>query len=243
MKVVSWNIVHGIDTDGAVDALRTEDRLTDPDVLLLQEMDEPGTAAIATALDLHYVYVSASVHPKTGRDFGNAVLSREPLEARLVVDLPHKARVGGQSRNAISAVARFDGYPITLCATHTEIPAMSAAKRLDQFNALASAAEGFATPHVIVGGDFNTVTRKGVRSLIGVFEEANFLHVSIDAVTTLRRIGQDFTLDHVFARGLTPIESGVVHGLDVSDHAPIWAELEPVASATDPEPWTSMDLH
>ena len=31
----------------------------------------------------------------------------------------------------------------------------------------------------------------------------------------------------VVARGLAPVESGVVRGLDVSDHAPIWVLLEP----------------
>jgi endonuclease/exonuclease/phosphatase family metal-dependent hydrolase len=33
-------------------------------------------------------------------------------------------------------------------------------------------------------------------------------------------------LDHVFAKGFSPAATGVVNGLDVSDHAPIWADVD-----------------
>ncbi len=233
MKVVSWNIMHGLDVEGAIDALSTYDRLCRPDLLLLQEMDEAGTATMADALDLNYAYAAASVHPKSGRDFGNAILSPFPLIDDWIVELPHKARAGGQPRIAAVAVTRIEGHDVTVCSTHTEIPALSAAKRQEQFATLAAAASRWPTDQVVVGGDFNTVTRKGVRKLVNLFEDVDFSHVSIDAITTLRRIGQNFTLDHLFARGLWPVESGVVRGLDVSDHAPIWVTLEP-GSTEDP---------
>lgn len=226
MKVVSWNIVHGIDIDGAVEALRFNERLAESDVLLLQEMDEIGVQGIAEALGLHYVYAPASVHPKSRRDFGNAVLTPTPLTEPTVVELPHKARVGGQPRIAISATSRIAGHDVTLCTTHTEIPAMSTSKRYEQFTVVASAAAANHTPRVVVGGDFNTVTTKGIQTLVGLFADLEFRHVSIDAMPTLRRVGQHFTLDHLFARGLSPVRSGVVGGLGASDHAPIWAVLE-----------------
>lgn len=234
MKVVSWNIVHGIDIDGAVEALRSDERLAESDVLLLQEMDEIGVRAVADALGLHYVYAPASVHPKSGRDFGNAVLTPTPLTEPTVVELPHKAPVGGQPRIAISTTSRIAGRDVALCTTHTEIPAMSTAKRYEQFTVVATTAAAHNTDQVVVGGDFNTVTAKGIRTLVGLFDEVEFRHVSIDAVPTLRRVGQHFTLDHLFARGLWPVESGVVRGLGASDHAPIWAVLE--ASETESRP-------
>ena len=138
-------------------------------MLFLQEMDEAGTEAVADALNLYYVYASASTHPKSGRDFGNAVLSPAPLEARAVIELPHKARVGGQPRIAISAVAHLNGSDdVTLCCSQTEIPALSSTRHQEQFAALASTAADWQTDHVAVGGDFNTVTRKGVRALIAI---------------------------------------------------------------------------
>ncbi len=53
-----------------------------------------------------------------------------------------------------------------------------------------------------------------------LFENADFSHVSIDAIANSRRVGQNFTLDHLFARGLWPVESGVLRNLDVSDPCP-----------------------
>ncbi len=227
IKIVSWNIMHGLRVDEAIEVLRSEPRLADLDLLLLQEMDRPGTELVASALGLHHVYAAGGAHAKSGRDFGNAILSTSPLGDESIVDLPHQARVGGHPRVAVTAVTKLQGEMVTVCSTHTEIPAMSAARRQAQFAALASVAAAWPTDRAILGGDFNTVTSRGVRALRRALELADLDHVSVEAITTLRRGGQDFTLDHIFARGLRPIESGVVRGLAVSDHAPIWVSLEP----------------
>lgn len=226
MKVVSWNIRYGIDIDGAVAAIRDIPELQRPDVLLLQEMDRQGTEKMAKALDLDSVYASSGVHSRTGRDFGNAVLSSGPLRAETVTDLPHQAIVGGHPRIALSAVAELELGPMTLCSVHTETPVLSAARRQEQFAAVAELAGSWSTVRSIVGGDFNTVTRRGVQTLIKHFDTADHTRVSIEAVT-MRRSGQDFALDHIFAKGMWPITSGVVHGLTASDHAPAWVVLEP----------------
>lgn len=42
----------------------------------------------------------------------------------------------------------------------------------------------------------------------------------------MRRGGQDFALDHIFSRALWPLATGVVRGIDASDHAPVWVVLE-----------------
>lgn len=226
VKVVSWNIRYGIDIEGAVAAICDVPELQQPDALLLQEMDREGTEKLANALGLNSVYASSGVHARTGRDFGNAVLSPAPLRDRLVHDLPHQARVGGHPRIALSAVAELGVGAMTLCSVHTETPALAAAKRQEQFAAVAGLARGWPTPRSVVGGDFNTVTRRGIQKLVGHFEAAAHIRVSIEAVT-MRRGGQDFALDHIFARGLWPVTSGVVHGLAASDHSPAWAVLEP----------------
>ncbi len=238
IKVVSWNIRFGLDIDGAEAALREVDELRSADVLLLQEMDEAGTKSIAAALGLHHVYGAGGAHAKSGRDFGNAVLAKSPLRGKAVLELPHQARVGGHPRVAVSAEANLGGSSVTLCSTHTEIPALSTTRRHEQFATIASAAAGWPTERAIVGGDFNTVTSRGVRALTRLLGDSGLAHVSVEAITTLRRIGQDFTLDHIFARGLRPLESGVVRGLDVSDHSPIWVSLETWPNPDRPPPKT-----
>lgn len=225
VKVVTWNIQYGNDVDGAIDALSGRDRLAGADALLLQEMDEKGTSAVASALGYHSVYAAASVHPRTGREFGNAVLSPWPLVASQVIELPHKARLAGQPRIGLMAVARLESTDIALCATHTETAMLGPSRRREQFTVLGQVASKWTTEQVVIGGDFNTVTSRGIRALVTRFDDLGFRHVSLDAVTTQRRTGQGFTLDHIFARGFTPIESGVVRDIDVSDHSPVWVEL------------------
>ena len=56
-------------------------------------MDEPGARAFADSLGFGYVYFPATLHPVTGRDFGNAVLSRFPIEDERKIVLPFLARV------------------------------------------------------------------------------------------------------------------------------------------------------
>jgi endonuclease/exonuclease/phosphatase family metal-dependent hydrolase len=225
IRVVTWNIELGLDVDGGLHALRHHDRLSEADVVLLQEMDHDGTERIAQGLGYDFVYAPGSVHQKTGREFGNAILSPWPLRDEQTIRLPHQARVGGRPRVALVATARIDGIDQTLCCTHTETPAMTWVKRQEQFAALADAAVAFPTELAILGGDFNTASRRSVRTVISLFEDHGFDHVSIDAVTTLRRGGQNFTLDHVFARGLSPVESGVAQDVVASDHWPVWVVL------------------
>jgi endonuclease/exonuclease/phosphatase family metal-dependent hydrolase len=203
VKIVSWNIRHGYDVERAIEELATNDLLRGADVVFLQEMDSDGAAAVAEALGHQHVYAAGSSHYRTGREFGNAVSSPWPLDDHDVVELPHKARFRGQPRVAVKTVATVDG----------------------QLAVLGQAAATWPTELAVIGGDFNTVSARSVRSLVDRFESHGFAYVSRDAVSTLRRIGQDFTLDHIFARGFHASASGVARGVDVSDHDPVWAEI------------------
>ena len=78
---------------------------------------------------------------------------------------------------------------------------------------------------VVVGGDFNTVTDRGIRALGRTLRQAGLERVSM--APSYRRGGRDLMLDHVFARGFTGATSGVVAGTTASDHAPVWVELDP----------------
>src|SRR5258707_14905928 len=55
LRVVSFNIEYAKRIPEAIAALRA-DGLRGADVIALQEMDAPGTAAVAEALGLNYVY-------------------------------------------------------------------------------------------------------------------------------------------------------------------------------------------
>jgi len=72
IRVVSFNVKFA----EAIAVFRDTPALREPDILALQEMDAPGTERIARALEMNSIFFPAAVHSKTGRDFGNALLSR-----------------------------------------------------------------------------------------------------------------------------------------------------------------------
>lgn len=218
LKVVTFNVAYARKITEAVAALRAEP-LRGADVIALQEMDAPGTASIAEALGLNYVYYPASRHPKTGRDFGNAILSRWPIEASHKVLLPGRARVSHQARAAVAAMVRVGGRRVTVYSVHLTSPwGMGGGGRARQADAVLADAEGRGHP-VIVAGDFNS-------SGIGKrFRAKGFAWPTEKVGDT----AGPFSFDHIFLRGLPPsakTSAGVAKaGPKASDHWPVWTSV------------------
>ena len=225
LRVVTWNIQFGVEVAAAAEALLHDDELRGADIVLLQEMDEVGTETIARTVGLNHVFASSGVHSRTGRQFGNAVLSKWPLRDPEVVRLSHRSAVQGQDRIAVRATVAVGADDVDACSVHTEVPSLSPPKRRRQFDEVVEATERWAPERLIVGGDFNTLTSRGVALVTERMRRIGAERVSAGAGTTLRRAGREFTLDHVYARGVVPLDRGVVHGIAASDHRPLWVQL------------------
>ena len=153
------------------------------------------------------------------------MLSKWPLRDPEVVSLSHKSAVQGQDRIAVRATVSIGSTDVDACSVHTEVPSLSPPKRRRQFDEIVEATERWAADRLIVGGDFNTLTQRGVAVVSDRMRRIGADHVSAGAGTTLRRGGKEFQLDHVFARGVTALDCGVVRGLAASDHRPLWVRL------------------
>ena len=227
VRVVSWNVQYGIAVEAAGHQLADEADLGSADIVLLQEMDEPGTARIAEMLGAMYAYASRAPHANTGRDFGNAVISRWPLSDPFDVLLPHIASVDGHPRHAMRATVEIDGRAVDAYSVHTETPQLRLARRVEQFDTVADDIRRRGVPHAVVGGDFNTVTERGVRALTRSMASAGLERVSGLGLASYRRFGRDLPLDHLFAGGFERVTGGVVPATEASDHLPVWVELDP----------------
>lgn len=225
IRVVSWNIQFGVNVEAATRELAEYPAMQDADIILLQEMDEVGTAAMAASLSLNWVYAAPGVHKQSGRNFGNAVLSPWPLGTPDVVRLPYKSAVNGQVRVLVHTDVTVCGMSIDVGSVHTEVPSLSSPKRLRQFDQIGLAASSWPNRRLVIGGDFNTITKRGVRAVAERMAAVGAERVTEGVGPTLRRRGQEFALDHVFARGLRRIDAGVVHGTTASDHRPLWVML------------------
>ncbi|RME97572.1 MAG: endonuclease [Chloroflexi bacterium] len=224
IRVVTWNIKFAEQIEAAGENLRSVESLQQADVLLLQEMDETGVDTLARTLHLNYVYYPASVHSHHGKNFGNAILSAWPISAPGKILLPHKNPKNGQRRTATRAVVTINGIDVLVYSVHTETFWLDRRKRLGQFEALAQDISPDA-PAVIVGGDFNTATQRSISDLDKIFAQARLNRVSEGAGYTVQSNGLEFALDHVYARGFVPLQTGVYRNTSASDHFPVWVVL------------------
>lgn len=225
ITVISWNIQFGIAVDAAINALTSTTHLRGADVVLLQEMDSAGAARIAAALDMDHYFEAACTHPKSGREFGNAVLSRGPISNHRVVDLPHQSRWQGTPRIAVGADTMLRGTPVGLWSVHTEVPTLGARKRRAQFQRTAEAAAEHSPGCYLVGGDFNTPTARSIARLSDSMRHLGARHISETSGHSLVRARRRLTLDHLFAQGLVESRCGTVEVPGASDHRALWAEV------------------
>ncbi len=219
LRVVTFNVKYGRHVDRAIQLFREDPLAASADVVLLQEMDAPGTSAVAEALKLDYVYFPGAYHPKGRADFGNAILSRWPLSEDRKIVLPHRGRFRKLQRVAVGATVQVPGAPVRVYSVHFETPfAVSEGQRRAQIAAVLADAREHA--RVVIGGDFNST---GVAS--AALQEGGYTWISKSVGRTLSR----FSWDHVFTRGLRPAADRpavvIRNNRGASDHKPVFAEL------------------
>ncbi|MFA6001416.1 MAG: endonuclease/exonuclease/phosphatase family protein [Thermoleophilia bacterium] len=224
-KVLSWNIKFSRKIEAAIHELENRPELGDAGIMLLQEMDEKGVESIARALKYNYVYYPASVHHRTSRKFGNAVLARWPIVDSGKLPLPHPSPRTGQIRIAARVVVNIDGRRLLVYSVHTETFALDFTSRQEQFQALAEDVQHEEYDQVLVGGDFNTIKKKDIKALDRCFAAAGLKRVSSGIGPTLKAGFMEFSLDHIFARGLNAGGGGAWKGTSASDHYPVWQFL------------------
>ena len=225
VRVVSFNVAYGIHIDRALQVLRESEDLRDFDVLMLQEMDEPGVEQIARELGVSYVYIPSGIHPKHDRDFGCAILSPWSLEEPRKIVLPHAARGTGLRRAVVVATVIRGAQRVRCYSLHLSSPlGISGQSRSEQVRILIADAAASPDP-VIIAGDFNAYE-------IGhEFAAAGFTWATRDTGPTVRRLLLQFRYDHVFARdpSSAPVVStaGVVKdNRKASDHKAVWSVFE-----------------
>jgi endonuclease/exonuclease/phosphatase family metal-dependent hydrolase len=231
IKVVTWNIAFAKEVEQAIEEFRVNEELQGAGIILLQEMDEAGTEALARELNYDYVYYPASIHSRHDRNFGNAVLSKWPILDSEKIILPHQNPTNEQIRIAVRALLSVEGHEVPVYSVHTETFWLGSQGRNDQFAYLADR-YGPDNEFVIAGGDFNTVTPASRASLDERFRQVDMARVSEGAGET-KSIGTvGFTLDHIYARGLYPLATGVVDEAEASDHKPVWVDLSTAGLAS-----------
>jgi endonuclease/exonuclease/phosphatase family metal-dependent hydrolase len=232
IKVVSYNVSFANNIDRAIYELGEVEELKDADIILLQEMDETGTEAIAQALEYNYVYYPASIHSHNDKNFGNAILAKWPIHASKKIILPYKSPRNQEIRIAVKAIVTIDGLEIPTYSVHTETFWLGRQKRDAQVDALIENIDT-SYPHIVVGGDFNTLTPRSLKELEDSFSEIGMERATEGIGYTVKYPALEFSLDHIFTKGMAVIDAGKSEEAEASDHLPIWTKLTP-RGATQP---------
>src|SRR3989338_2553155 len=175
LKVITYNIKLSRKTDKALELLASHEDLVDVDVICLQEMDPDGVKLIAHALQYNYVYYPAILHPRSSKDFGNAILSKWPILADQKIILP-KVSAGRLQRIAVYAILLINHVKVSVVCLHMNVYTRHTQRRVPIDHVLAT-----IDPSIdccIIAGDFNTFTKTNCKAIAEPFEEQHFHHVT-----------------------------------------------------------------
>jgi len=235
----------------AARALSNDRMLPTPDILALQEADKMTgraggqhvAAALADKMRMQYVHVGAGlpngIKPQQREwwldfeeqvaiddqgDMGVALLSRLPFAEVERIDLPwHECP--WRPRVAVAATIVWQGASLRLINVHID-PHGPLDNQHEQTEAVLERATQHSGPAVIMG-DFNTLSKEKAVEIRKLMESHGYSPPFPTEIATWRGAGFfRYHADWIFGRGLRFTKWGVAKPLNVSDHWPIWAEIE-----------------
>ena len=224
------------------------------DILALQEADKSTARAgghhvakeLAEQLGMSWVHVPAGIphgqQPKprqwwldfeeqiglqdTG-DTGVALLSRFPLEEVTRIDLPWSECLW-RPRLAVAATVMANGRKFRIYNAHVD-PHAAVGGQLEQLEMLLSQAARSDEPTLmptLILGDFNTLSKRKCAETRHFLESRGYTTPFPTGTPTWRGAGLRLHADWIFARDIKLERWGVARPLNVSDHWPIWVEID-----------------
>lgn len=235
LRLVSYNIKHGLGMDGVLDLERVGDYLesTGADVVLLQEVDESASRsggvdqAAALGARLGMTAHFAPFMDFQGGRYGLAVLAGPRVTEATVVALPAGTL---EPRSAMVVTLDVNGARLRVANAHLDWLADDE-RRVSQARALLAALvedpggePGTRCP-VILGGDLNDVPES--QALVLLEGGGVFRRVGPDA-PTFPADAPDRIIDHFLISPADAFPGALVQVLDesmVSDHRPVQLDL------------------
>ena len=220
------------------------------DILALQEADK-GTARagghhvakeLARQLQMSWLHVPAGIprgqKPKPRQwwldfeeqiglldsgDTGVALMSRFPMEDVTRIDLPWD-ECPWRPRLSLGATINAGSRPLRLFNSHID-PHSEAGGQIKQLEVVLDHAEKHSGPTILLG-DFNTLSRHKCNETRRLMESRGYTTPFPTGTPTWRGAGIRLHADWIFVREVKVVRWGVARPLDVSDHWPIWAQID-----------------
>lgn len=224
LKILCWNIHHGVGVDKKLDLQRIAAviRAQDPDIVALQEVDRgcrrsAGTdqpAILGELTGLKSAFGEAM--PYDGGSYGQAILSKHPIKSTEVIRLSQNK----EPRIGFKAEILHPAGTVTLVSVHFDYRSLES--RLAEGGNLLKALEPISGP-LVVAGDLNDVPGSATLALFKAPWEKVTLKAPSLSFPSREPVKE---IDHIFQRGLTVTEeASVIDERIASDHRPITAVL------------------
>lgn len=234
VKVMSYNIHHGVGIDGVLSLERITDVIRDSgaEIVGLQEVDrfygarsdfQDQAKRLAELLGYHYIYganlnLPAAEGQTENRQYGTAILSKYPI---IYSENTHLSSFGREQRGVLFAKINIRGVHLGVYNTHL---ALSASDRLTQVAEIQELASQYNGPKVIIG-DLNALPNSDEVQYL--MREGNFSDTfeGVEYNNTFPVINPDRRIDYILtSNGIEFSNQQVLH-TEASDHLPILTHL------------------
>ena len=242
MKIVTFNVHFGENTEAIAAAFAGNKNLRDADIIFLQEIEHHKSEKVsradrlARALRLKHAYVPARTIAADGTH-GLAILSKYDLLNIKTLALPKYTFFSlSRPRIAMTAVADVRGSKVILANIHLDTR-LNSVERIAQAKALMDELKKDHAKKIIMAGDFNTLPFHFYKSLPLFYENQRrrlrqyfahegFTYHGSNSGYTLKSGFIRFALDDIYTRNIQATGCGVERGVKVSDHKPVWLTVD-----------------
>ncbi|MDT7778487.1 MAG: hypothetical protein QOC99_999 [Acidobacteriota bacterium] len=228
-------------------------RMPRADVIALQEADRRTLRAggqhvarlLAEATEMSYIRAHVptpvDVEPKDRKwwldfeermrvgeagDTGVAILSHLPLYDPTRIELP-SSECRWRPRLALAASVPFGERRLHVFNSHIDTHANVAGQLEQHRTVLAHADRMSESGAIILLGDFNTITHEAQLAARAFLESRGYTTPLPTGTATWRSGLLRYHFDWIFTRGVRVLRWGVARVMGVSDHWPVWVEVEP----------------
>lgn len=222
IRVMTYNIHRGINKDNelSLDGIAEVIRSSGAEIIALQEVERFSVRTgfqdqieyIANKLSMQYAY-GKSINILNGQ-YGNAILSKYPIEEYQVSKLPSE----GEQRTLLRTSMNVYGNRISVYSTHLGLKQSERDMQIEEIMRITG-----DDKNLILAGDFNTKVDK-LGSITGNYRDSasysNNIKATFIAEDLSERIDYIFTSKDFEVKGYDVLES------DASDHYPVIITLK-----------------
>lgn len=222
MRVMSYNIHRGInkgnelDLDGIVKVIQS----SGAEIIALQEVERFSVRTgfrdqikyIAEKLSMQHVF-GKSINILNGQ-YGNAILSKYPIEEYKVSKLPSS----GERRTVLRAALNINGERVAMYSTHLGLGQDERALQLQEITRIIG-----EDKNCILAGDFNSTADK-----LGLLAESHIDsgYYTGNDTATFKAEGLNGRIDYIFVSKDFEVKNYEVLESDASDHNPVISTLK-----------------